>query len=377
MRLSHDVAPRRRLAALATGALAALIAGLAVGSAEEDQGSKGPEEAKQQRSEADRLDLRRQVGQLLISSFDGPTVPRYIRWRLRAGETAGVILFPRNMSTREGVPRLTGTLQRAARQAALVAVDQEGGSIRTVPFAGPVAAQSEQGDPAAVERQAHEAARELRRLGVNLNLAPVADVPSGPAPALAGRSFTGPPDRVAAGVRGAVRGLRVGDIAATAKHFPGMGAARANTDDVAVTIDAGPEELESRDLAPFRAAIEEQTPLVMAAHALYPAYDEERIASQSPAILGELLRRRLRFRGVVVTDSMEAEAVISRSGLAPAAIRSVEAGADLLLLTGSASWNEVFPALLSRARRSRAFRARINEAAGRVLELKRKLGLAR
>jgi beta-N-acetylhexosaminidase len=210
---------------------------------------------------------------------------------------------------------------------------------------------------------------------VNVNLAPVADVPAGPVAALAGRSFPGSPGEVAELVAAATRGLAAGRVAATAKHFPGLGAADANTDDAPVTIEGDRAELQARDLPPFRAAVEQGTPLVMASHALYPAYDPREIASQSRAVLVELLRRRLGFRGVAVTDSMEAQAVLSRSSIAEAAERSVKAGADLLLLTGSGSWNEVFPHLLARTRASPQFRARVTRSAARVLELKRKLGL--
>jgi beta-N-acetylhexosaminidase len=116
-------------------------------------------------------------------------------------------------------------------------------------------------------------------------------------------------------------------------------------------------------------------PLVMASHALYPAFDPRRIASQSPAVIDGLLRERLGFRGAVVTDSIEADAVLGRSPVAVAAERSIAAGADLVLMTGSASWKLAFPHLLRRARRSRAFRGRVERAAARVLRLKRALGL--
>jgi beta-N-acetylhexosaminidase len=162
-------------------------------------------------------------------------------------------------------------------------------------------------------------------------------------------------------------------VAATVKHFPGLGRAGANTDDEPVTLDTSARELQS-DLTPFRRAIEAGVPLVMTSHALYTALDREAIASQSKAVLG-ILRDELGFNGVVVTDSIEAQAVLARSGVAEAAERSVEAGADLVLMTGSASWNEVQPRLVARARRDRTFRARVDESAGRVIALKRMLGL--
>ena len=255
-----------------------------------------------------------------------------------------------------------------------MAVDQEGGQVRTVPFAGPVPGQPAQGSTARVRALARDAGSRLDDVGVNVNLAPVADVAT-TASALGGRTFEGEAAEVAARTAAATAGLRAGGVAATAKHFPGLGAAGVNTDDGSVTIAAPRDLLEGRELAPFRAAIRARVPLVMVSHALYPALDGRRIASQSPAIIGDLLRRRLGYDGVVVTDSLEAAAVLARSGVALAAERSVRAGADLILMTGSASWNEVFPRLLARARRSPELRRRVRDSAARVLELKRLLGL--
>ncbi len=304
----------------------------------------------------DRLSLRQQVGHTLVSSFDGTEVPAYLRRRLRAGETAGVILFGRNIAGAAALRSLTRELGGA-----LVMVDQEGGDIRTVPFAAPVPGQAQQTNPGS---EAARAARDLKAVGVNVNLAPVADV-AAPGSALAGRTFPGGPGEVADDVRAAVAAYRGTGVAPTAKHFPGLGRADQNTDDAPVTIEGRPE------LQPFRAAIEARVPLVMASHALYPAIDPDDIASQASSVLERLLRRKLGFRGVVVTDSIEAQAVVSRSGVGEAAVKSLEAGADLVLMTGSASWKLAFPRLLERARSDPRFRRRVRQAAARVLALRR------
>lgn len=361
-------------------AAVALIGGLLIGSSAGDDSASGPDTTaadegapdEAARRAVDRLGLREQVGQLLVSSFDEPAVPDYIRRRLRARETAGVILFGRNGGSQSHWRQLTRSLQDAAGHQALIMVDQEGGQIRTVSFAGPAAGQPFQGDPPAVRSQAREAAQQIRSIGVNVNLAPVADVPVAGG-AMGGRGFAGDATDVAASTRASIGGMLEARVAATAKHFPGLGAATVNTDDASTTIDASRDTLERRELVPFRAAVAEGVPLVMLSHALYPALDGERIASQSKPIVTGLLRRELRFEGVAVTDSIEAQAVLDRSGVATAAERSLDAGVDLILMTGSASWNEVFPALLERARRSPAFRERVRESAARVLALKRLL----
>jgi beta-N-acetylhexosaminidase len=371
-------AGRRRLAALCAAAFVAFIAGVSVGARNDSrgEGDQAAADARQAREIAaareivDRLTLRQQVGQVTISSFPGTTRPEYIRRRLRARETAGVILFgDTNGGDAAHWRRLTRSLQEAGHGRALIMVDQEGGDIRTVAHVGPRAGQPFQGSAASVRRSARATGRGLRAAGVNVNLAPVADVPR-PGSVMATRSFEGDERGIAARTRAAVGGLREANVAATAKHFPGLGGATVNTDDGPSTIRTPVD----RDLVPFRAAVGGAVPLVMLSHASYPALDSHRIASQSRAIATGLLRRRLGFGGVIVTDSLEAPAVLARSGVAPAAERSIRAGADLILMTGSASWNDVYPHLLAVARRERAFRERIRDAAARVLVLKKLVG---
>jgi beta-N-acetylhexosaminidase len=258
-----------------------------------------------------------------------------------------VILFGDNTSGPGGARRLTAALRRAAGGEVLIATDGEG-----VP------------------------ARRLKEQGVNLDLAPVADVP-GAGSVVAGRAFSGSPAQVGEKAAAAVRAYAAQGIAATAKHFPGFGRATETTDDVPVTIRASRTALR-RDLVPFRAAVGANVPLVMVSHALYPALDTRRVASQSRPVIEGLLRRRLGFKGAVITDSIEARGLIHRKpgpvdegrAVAQAAERSIEAGADLLLMTGRGSWVRVYPALLARARRDPQFRARVEEAAARVRRLK-------
>ena len=344
-------------------------AGLAVGAGRGESGGAATDPAPE---EAAGLPLRVQVGQLVVSSFDGTRLPEYLRRRLRRRQTAGVILFGDNVAAKSSLGRLLRKTQRAAGRGALVMTDQEGGAIRIVGFAGPAPAQPGQGSPRRVRRLARTAAHQLRSVGVNVVLAPVADLPAGAA--LRGRTFEGSSGAVAARVRASVEGWRGGLVAATAKHFPGLGAAGLNTDDHSVTIRLSRRRLE-RHLRPFRAALSEGVPLVMASHARFPAYDRHRIASQSRALLTGLLRGWLGYDGVIVTDSIEAQAVVGGSSVGVAAERSIAAGADVVLCTGSASWKLIYPRLLRRARRSPAFRRRVEESAARVLRLKRRLKL--
>ena len=317
----------------------------------------------------DRLTLEQQVGQVLVLSFKGTTVPQYVREALAAKRVAGVILFGGNITGQDGLRALTRDLRRAGGRP-LVAVDQEGGTVRRLTWAGPLAAQPEQVARGTVHGDAEAAARALRSAGITVTFAPVADVPSVRGAALAGRSFSSDPRVASSAVRDAVRGWRAGGLAATAKHFPGLGAAPANTDAAIVTIRRSRTALEDVDLPPFRSAIAAGVPLVMVGHARYPALDRVRIASQSRPIVEGLLRDELGFRGVVVTDSLEAQASLATGSITAVSERALRAGADLLLLTGRGSYTPVFEHVLASAKRSPELRTRVRESAARVLALK-------
>ena len=193
--------------------------------------------------------------------------------------------------------------------------------IRNLTWARPVEGQAAAATPARATADARGAARDLRAAGINVNLAPVADVGASAGSVMSGRAFPGNAAQVADLTAAAVRGYRGTRVAATVKHFPGLGAATQNTDDEPVRLTRTPAQLLGEDLPPFRAAIKARVPLVMASHALYPSLDADAIASQSRYVLHRLLRERLGFGGVVVTDSLEAKAVTERAGPAEAGVR--------------------------------------------------------
>ena len=200
-----------------------------------------------------------------------------------------------------------------------------------------------------------------------MNLAPVADVAERAGAVGDGRAHVRRRRRRGGGAHRApsVAGIRAGGVAATAKHFPGLGGAAVNTDDGSGRPCAARRARAARPGPVPRRRSHERVPLVMLSHALYPALDADAIASQSRAVVDRpAARASSASEGVVVTDSLEAQAVLARSGVAAAAERSVRAGADLILMTGSASWNEVFPraarggATLAGFRRARVARER-------------------
>jgi beta-N-acetylhexosaminidase len=375
----------RRRRNLLAGAVAAFAIGVAAGamSGDEDGGGAGSEiragdeparsgapPAGAPAEPVDRLSLREQVGRLIVLRFAGTTAPAYVREALRERRAAGVILFRDNVVDAAQLRALTRSL-RAAGDRPIVAVDQEGGEIRIVPWAPPSRSAPEQAAAGSVRADARAAGRALRRLGITVSLAPVGDVPSVAGAALGGRAFARDPDVAGGAMAASVRGWREGGVAATAKHFPGLGGATVNTDDGPATVGRTRAQLERTDLPPFAAAIEAGVPLVMVGHARYPALDPDRIASQSRPIVGGLLRERMGFDGVIVTDSMEARASLATGDVATVSERAVRAGADLVLLTGRGSYAPTYRHLLAVARRAPAFRVRVQESAARVLLLTR------
>jgi len=382
-----SAAVRRRRAALLGVLVAALAAGAAVGAGggngsggasapTTDSGAGAPTAALEQaRADVARMPLSRQVGELLIIAFPGTRAPGYVLRALHNGGVAGVILFGGNAPSAASVRALTESLRRATGSGPppIICLDQEGGAIRTLRFAPSAIGQAGQRTPAAAGTAATATARALRKVGVNVVLGPVADVAADTRRSImASRAYPGGASAVAASTRAAVGAYLHAGVLPVAKHFPGLGGATVNTDDAPARISRSRAQL-AGDLLPFRAAIDAGVPLAMIGHARYPALDPARIASQSHAIATDLLRGELGFDGVAMTDSLEAAAALAPTGgdVGAAAVRSLRAGADLLLMTGPGSFPLVRDAVSATARRSAAVRARVAEAAARMLALRR------
>lgn len=373
---------RRQTAVLAAAALA-LVSGAAIGASNADApptprevtevvGTPEPEPtatptAAPAKEPVDELSLKQQVGMLIVLRFQGTTAPRYVRDALKNRWTSGAILFGDNISSPAQLKRLTRQLRRASPDATpIISTDQEGGDIRNLKWAPPAVGQARQ----VPGRDARAAAEALKAHGLNVSLAPVADVPSVAGAAMGGRAFSSDPKVVARATKAAIEGWRAGGVAATAKHFPGLGGTTVNTDQGSTSISGAPT---SADLEPFKAAIAAKVPLIMSSNARYPRLDPDRIAAQSRKVLTGLLRDELKFEGVIITDSIEAAAVRATGETETIAIRSIRAGNDIVLTTGQGSWLRAYRALLAEAESSSGFRKRVRTSAARVLALQQTL----
>jgi beta-N-acetylhexosaminidase len=321
-------------------------------------------------------DPRRLAGQMLVVRFEGVATPELIR-AARRGEIGGVIAFPPPDVSLADLRAQIARLQQAAREGGspplLVATDQEGGEVKRFPTLPPVTPPVELGaaGEAAAAAEGRDTGRALRQLGVNTDLAPVLDVPAVSGAFMAGRSFGSEPATVVAAGVGFASGLEEAGVAATAKHFPGLGRATANTD-VGPSLVGGSRAELAQDLEPFRAAVDAGVSLVMTSNATYSALDEERPASLSERVT-RLLRDRLGFGGAVITDDLLAGA-ISGAGYGPgdAAVAAAEAGADLLLFARLPA-PEALPALEAAIRRGALDRQALLNACVRNLALRKTL----
>jgi beta-N-acetylhexosaminidase len=317
----------------------------------------------------------RLVGQSIMTGIDGRTPGSALLARIRAGQVGGVILFARNVRTTGELTRLIASLQAAAAEGGnpplLIAVDQEGGAVKRLPHGPPdrsAAAMGRDGSAALADAQAFATAAYLKRLGIDLDLAPVLDTPASPASFLGSRAFSADPKLNAALGTAFVEGLQRGGVAATAKHFPGLGTARLSTDANHVLLTTAAPALERR-LVPFARAIDAGVKVVMVSNAGYSVYDPTAVpAVVSRPIVTGLLRERLGFRGVVISDAMEAP---GPSGRPHAAVSAITAGVDVLLYAREGSSAAGYTDAVAAARSGALPLRVLRRAAARVAALKR------
>jgi beta-N-acetylhexosaminidase len=303
-----------------------------------------------------------------MGTLAAPPTPAFLA-RVRRGRMGGVLLLGRWASANE-ISATVAALQEAAcsrGEPLLVAVDQEGGLVRRLPWAPPTVAPAALGTAARARSQAYATAGALRSVGIDVDFAPVVDTPDSIRTFLGTRAFSRSPALNAQLATAFVDGLQSAGVAATAKHFPGLGAASANTDDRAVRVTARRWKL-VRGLAPFRAAVAAGVEVVMVSSASYPALDPSgKPAVFSRAIETDLLRDELGFDGVAVTDALDAPgaAVVPH-----AATRAIAAGADLLVFGSERASEKAYAVLAGDAPKYPHLRARLAESAERIRELK-------
>ena len=315
----------------------------------------------------------------LLPSFPGATAPRWLLDELEAG-LAGVTLFALtgNVPSPEALAALTAGLRKAGDP--FVAIDEEGGDVTRLdghrsgsPYPGN-AALGAVDDPGLTRRIYRSLGAELAEVGVNLNFAPSVDVNTADDnPVIGTRAFGSDPALVARHAAASVAGTQEAGVAACAKHFPGHGATVEDSHLSVPLVDAGLELLERRELVPFRAAIEAGTRAVMTGHLNLPAITRGVPATLSPDAITGLLRERLGYEGVIVTDALDMEGASGAIGIPEASVRALIAGADLLCLgpnEHAESVQAILAAIGEAVRTGRLPAGRLRDAAERTGRLK-------
>ena len=342
-------------------------------------GDGGAPEAAPEVEVASTLPAGQLAGERVVAGLAGTGVSSRLRKAIGQGRIAGVVLFESSFPSRAAGRRLIARLQaiprpRRLRDPLLIMVDQEGGLVKRVGGA-PNASAREMGErgPAYSRRQGRLTARNLRELGVNVDLAPVLDVgrPGGTIAATE-RAFGASAAKVAATGVPFAEGLQAGGVAATAKHFPGFGAAGENTDFAVEEVELSKATLRTVDEAPFRAFVAAGGDLVMLSTAIYPAFSAKPAAFARPIATGEL-RDRLGFEGVSVTDALGTVAVEDFGGPAKAGLAAARAGTDLLLFNELAQAESAWRVLVAKLRAHKLVRAEFEDSAQRVLDLRAEL----
>lgn len=332
-------------------------------------------------SQSDR-GLRRLAAGTLLVAFQGTTAPDWVLRELENG-LGGVTLFGFNVADPDRLRSLTASLRAVGEP--VISLDEEGGDVTRLayhvgsPYPGNAALGAV--DDAELTHRVYRAiGSELAACGINLDMAPDADVNTeADNPVIGTRSFGDDPALVARHTVAAVQGLQSVNVAACVKHFPGHGATRVDSHLAIPVVDVTLDVLRARELVPFRAAIDAGTKSIMTAHVAVPSLTGRTPATLSAAALTELLRGELGYDGTVITDAMDMHAITKSVGLAGGAVLSLAAGSDLLCLGPLPAYDDVrhiIDEIVAAVRDGRLPAARLEEAAARLAALRAWFGSA-
>ena len=383
---SRAVLMRRRLVALAV--VAALAGGLWLVLFGGDDDSPAPEEPAAQAGAGGKtgvlvaeLSVEERADQVLMLGFDGTTASGDVLAEVRSRQLGALVIDTDNWAGAEAGTQLARELVAAGRAGdripPVLATTQEGGQYRSLPDLPPEQTELQVGDAGSLpgaEEWARAGGIALHDAGILLNLAPVADVATLDSP-VADRAFSDDPALAADMTAAAIRGCNAAAIACAPLHFPGLGAASQDTARGPATVGLDAGGLAARDLAPFDAAFTAGAPAVVLSLASYTAYDAVTPGALAEPVATGLLRDELGFDGVAISDDLASGAV--RAGYSPrdAAVAALAAGTDLVQISSPEQQNGVAEEIVAAVEDGRLSEERLAQAAGRVLELKRELGL--
>lgn len=324
--------------------------------------------------------IRKEVGNLFVVGYQGVEPSHDFLEFVEDWGIGGIIVFARNIDDIDRVPRALKRIEEAAGKKIFAAIDQEGGLVMRL-LQKCSLFQSAMGlaateDSDLVERSHFAMGQEMLAMGLNWNLAPVLDINHPDNPGIGARSFGDNAKMVAKYGCAAIRGLQKAGVLACAKHFPGKGNARVDSHLTLPVIGHSREHLEKNELLPFKNAIAEKVAAIMTAHVFFPAFEgtADLPATLSKSVLTGLLRESMQFKGLLITDDLEMGAITEKYGIAEAAARSFEAGADLLLICHQLEQQKAAAErILGLAQENAIFAKRLEESLERITFARRQL----
>ena len=318
------------------------------------------------------------IGQLLIVGFDGKEMTPRLSSLLARLQPAGVILFARNIETAEQVWRLLRECQKCVAAPLFTCVDLEGGTVdRFRDLLGPTPVAAEvfaTGDGKLFRKHGQVIGENCRALGFNVDFAPVLDLAFEASRSVMGsRAVSVSPRDTISYAREFLAGLRTAGVLGCGKHFPGLGEGKLDSHHKLPAIKKNLKNLWDEDLAPYR-MLRAQLPMVMISHAAYPLVTKTRTpASLSKVWISDILRKRIGYRNLIVSDDLEMGGVLSVASIGEAAVQFIRAGGDLCLVCHRENRvMEAYESLVKTTGRDPQFANRVAEASRRVLGFKKK-----
>ncbi|WP_405156570.1 beta-N-acetylhexosaminidase [Paenibacillus sp. FSL K6-0108] len=353
---------------------------------DDQQNTVPPQEEKDPvQEQLDQLSLDEKIGQMILAGVQGTALDAQAKQMITDQKVGGIIFYANNVSTVPGTAKFVQSIKDANRSNPVpifMSVDQEGGkvsrmpeTVETIPSNGKVGKTK---DADLAETMGKLLARQIQLVGFNVDFAPVLDVNSNPNnPVIGDRSFGSSASLVSQMGIAEMKGLRSEGIIPVVKHFPGHGDTSVDSHLDLPVVNKTEKQLAQLEWIPFEAAVKEQVEAVMVAHILFPKLDPDHPASLSDVIIGQHLRGKFKYDGVVITDDLSMGAIAKNYKLNDAAVATVQAGSDILLVAHSyESAKTIFDTLKSAVKSGKISESRINESVYRILALKQKYNLS-
>ncbi|WP_293016987.1 beta-N-acetylhexosaminidase [Paenibacillus sp.] len=352
----------------------------------DQQNTVPPQEEKDPvQEQLNQLSLDEKVGQMILAGVQGTTLDAQAKQMIMDQKVGGIIFYANNVSTLQGTATFVRSIKDANRSNPVpifMSVDQEGGkvsrmpeTVESIPSNGKVGKTK---DADLAETMGKLLARQIQLVGFNVDFAPVLDINSNPNnPVIGDRSFGSSASLVSKMGIAEMKGLRSEGIIPVVKHFPGHGDTSVDSHLDLPVVNKIEQQLAELEWIPFEAAVKEQVEAVMVAHILFPKLDPDHPASLSDVIIGQHLRGKFKYDGVVITDDLSMGAIAKNYKLDDAAVATVQAGSDILLVAHSyESAKTIFDTLKSAVKSGKISESRIDESVYRILALKQKYNLS-